>query len=188
MKDLLNLLGKIHPLSQPFKQYLSDNLKIQSISRKEFLLKAGVVSRHIYFIKQGLVRCYYIEGGQEICSKFLKERDIIVSASSFFMQKESYEYIQAIEDTVVFSLCYDELQYIYKYYIESNIIARVMSTKSYLLSEQRSFFIRMKQAPDRYHTMMQHYPDLVLRIPAKFIASYLGISEETLSRIRARKY
>jgi CRP-like cAMP-binding protein len=188
MKDLLNLLGKIHPLSQPFKQYLSDNLKTQSFSRKEFLLKAGAINRRIYFIEQGLVRCYYMDDGQEICSKFLKERDIIVSASSFFMQKESYESIQAIEDTIVFSLCYDELQYIYKYYIESNIIARVMSAKSYLLSEQRSFFIRMKQAPARYNMMMQHYPDLVLRVPAKFIASYLGISEETLSRIRARKY
>ncbi len=145
-------------------------------------------SRHIYFVKKGLVRSYYIQGEQEISSKFMKEGDIIVSASSFFLQKESYEFIQAIEDSQLLSLCYDELQFIYKNFTEFNIISRVLTTKSYLLSEQRLYFIRMKQAADRYKLMLEHFPELVLRVPAKYLASYLGISEETLSRIRSRRH
>jgi CRP-like cAMP-binding protein len=188
MKDLLNVLGKIHPLSKPFRQYLSDHLKLQTLAPKEFLLKAGAIGRRLYFIEKGLVRCYYFDNGLEICSKFLKENDIIVSASSFFLQEESREYIQTIEPTTVYSLTYDELQYIYRYYIESNIISRVLSTKSYLLSEQRSFFIRMRQAADRYKTMMEHHPELINRVPVKYMASYLGMTEETLSRIRAGSY
>lgn len=188
MKDLLNALGKIHPLSKPFRQYLSDHLKLQTLSSREYLLRAGTIGRRLYFIEKGLVRCYYFDNGQEICSKFLKENDIIVSASSFFLQKESREYLQTIEPTTVYSLSYEELQHMYTYYIESNIISRVISTKSYLLSEQRSYFIRMRQAAARYKTMMEHHPDLINRVPVKYMASYLGMTEETLSRIRSGSY
>jgi hypothetical protein len=80
------------------------------------------------------------------------------------------------------------LQTAYKLFPELNIIARVLITKSYLLSEQRLRFIRMRQAKDRYKNMMTHFPDLVLRVPAKYMASYLSVSEETLSRIRSLRY
>ena len=188
MKELLSLLNNIHSLSPALHQYLSQNLKTRTIDKKQFLLTAGQISRHIYFIKKGLLRCYYIHDEQEVCSKFLKEGDIIVSASSFFLQKESIEFIQAIEDSTLWFICYDELQYIYKHFPEFNVIGRVLSIKSYLLSEQRLNFIRMKNASDRYSSMLEHFPELVLRVPSKYLASYLSISVETLSRIRGKKY
>jgi len=188
MKELLSLLNNIHPLSPALHAYLSEKIMARTIDKKEFLLNAGQISRHIYFIKKGLLRCYYIDAGHEVCSKFLKEGDIIVSASSFFLQKESHEYIQAIEDSVLWYVCYDELQFMYKYFNEFNTIARVLTTKSYLLSEQRLSFIRMKQASARYSCMLEFFPELVLRVPAKYLASYLSISVETLSRIRSRRY
>ncbi len=122
MKSLLSLLNNIHPLSPPLHQFLKEKLKISNVNKKEFLLEAGLISRHIYFVKKGLVRSYYIQGEQEISSKFMKEGDIIVSASSFFLQKESYEFIQAIEDSQLLYLCYDELQFIYKNFMEFNTI------------------------------------------------------------------
>jgi CRP-like cAMP-binding protein len=182
------VLNNIHPLSLPLRQYLKEKLKPTVLSKKEHVLNAGEVSHNIYFIKKGLLRCYYIEREKEVCTKFMKEGDITVSASSFFLQKQSIESIQAIEDTVLWSVCYDELQYMYHHFPEFNIISRVITTKSYLLSEQRLNFIRMKQAPERYKMMMDHFPELVLRVPTKYLASYLGISVETLSRIRSRKY
>ena len=188
MKELLSLFNNISPLSPSLQQYLSENLKTIILNKKDYLLQAGNVCRHIWFIKRGLLRCYYIQDEQEICSKFLKEGDIIVSASSFFLQKEANEFIQAIENATLWYICYDELQHIYKNFPEFNTIARVITTKSYLLSEQRISFIRMKQAADRYNLMLENYPDLVLRVPSKYLASYLSISEETLSRIRSNKY
>jgi CRP-like cAMP-binding protein len=188
MKELLSLLNNIYPLSPPLHLYLSQKLKSVTVEKKQCLLKAGLISRHIYFIKKGLLRCYYIHDEQEVCSKFLKEGDIIVSASSFFLQKESHESIQALEDSILWYICYDELQYIYRHFPEFNVIARVLSIKSYLLSEQRLNFIRMKQAADRYSSMLEHFPELVLRVPSKYLASYLSISVETLSRIRGNKY
>jgi CRP-like cAMP-binding protein len=188
VKELLALLNNITTLSPSLQQYLSETLKTISLNKKEYLLQAGNVCRHIWFIRKGLLRCYYIQDEQEICSKFLKEGDIIVSASSFFLQRESHEFIQAIENATLWYICYDELQYIYNNFPEFNTIARVLTTKSYLLSEQRISFIRMKQAADRYNLMIENYPDLVLRVPSKYLASYLSISEETLSRIRSNKY
>lgn len=188
MKELLSLLNNICHLSPLLLQYLHDHLRQRSIQKKDFILQAGHISRHIYFIRKGLIRCYYLEGEQEICSKFLKEGDVVVSAASFFLQKHSLEYIQAIEDTQLWYICYDELQHLYKTFPEFNIIGRVLSTKSYLISEQRMTFIRMKNAVDRYNKMLEYYPELILRVPAKHMASYLGIAEETLSRIRSRKY
>lgn len=157
------------------------------LNKKEYLLQAGQVSRHIYFIKKGLFRCYYIQDEEEVCAKFLKEGDIVVSANSFFLQKESTEYIQAIEDSTVWYICYDELQYIYTTFSEFNQITRQLSIKSYLLSEQRISFIRMKLAAERYTAMLKNFPELILRVPAKYMASYLSITEETLSRIRSKR-
>ncbi len=188
MKELLSLLNNIHPMSPQLRQYLSEKLRTTTIERKGFLLSAGNVSRHIYFIKKGLLRCFYVEEDREICTKFMKEGDIIVSAYSFFLQRQSIEFIQAIEDAMLIYICYDELQYMYKHFPEFNTIGRVITTKSYLLSEQRINFIRRQQASRRYNAMLEKFPDLVLRVPAKYIASYLGISEETLSRVRGRKY
>lgn len=187
MKELLLLLNNIHPLSPSLQQYLNDKLKSRTVHKKEYILEAGHVSRHIYFIRKGLLRCYYMEGGQEVCSKFLKEGDIVVSASSFFLQRESVEYIQALEEAILWYLCFDELQYVYKHFPEFNTISRVITTKSYLLSEQRLTFIRMKSAADRYSLLIRNFPELILRVQAKYIASYLGISVETLSRIRSRR-
>ncbi|HEY2720134.1 MAG TPA: Crp/Fnr family transcriptional regulator [Chitinophagaceae bacterium] len=189
MEQFVSLLNRIHPLSSPLIQFFKEKIKTQNILKRQFLLKPGNVGREIYFIKRGLVRSYYIEGKQEVCSKFMREGDFIVSAPSFFEQKESYEFVQAVEDSQLLYLTYDELQYIYKNFTEFNLIGRILITKAYLLSEQRLFFMRMKQAPTRYKMMVEHFPQLILRLPAKYIASYLGIGEETLSRIRSsRRY
>ena len=187
MNELLSHLNSVHPLSPALRQFLSEKFRTKNIARKEFLHKAGHINRHIYFIKQGLLRSYYSDQGHEICTHFIKEKDIIVSASSFFLQKESIESIQAIEDSTIWYFCFDELQYIYKHFPEFNIIARILVTKSYLLSEQRIRIIKTKQATHRYTTMLKHFPELILRVPAKYIASYLGMNEETLSRIRSNR-
>lgn len=117
----------------------------------------------------------------------MKEGDILVSAASFFLQQYSNEYVQALEDAVVWYICYDELQYIYKTFPEFNTIAATLTTKSYLLSENRAKLIRMKNGTERYNYMLQQHPDLVLRVPAKYLATYLCVTEETLSRIRAKR-
>ena len=117
----------------------------------------------------------------------MKENDIIISVESFFRQTKSIESIQALEETVLYSISYNELQYIYRQFPEFNFIARVLTEKYYTLSEQRLYSIRMQRSHERYQYLLDHFPELIQRVPAKYLASYLGITEETLSRIRSKK-
>ncbi|GAC1424578.1 MAG: Crp/Fnr family transcriptional regulator [Flavisolibacter sp.] len=186
MEKLLLYLDSIYPMTDSLKQNLATIIKCKELPKKSFLLKAGHISKNIYFITKGLLRCFYIKDNHEICSWFMKEGDVIVSVESFFSQKESYESIQALEDCILYYIGYEELQLIYQKYPEFNFIGRRMIEKYYTLSEQRLFSIRMQRSQERYDYLMNHHSELILRVPAKYLASYLGITEVTMSKIKGR--
>jgi CRP-like cAMP-binding protein len=187
MKELLEYLQSIHPLSPDLQEHLSQILQLKVVQKKEYLLKPGQVCNKIYFIEKGMARCFYMKYDKEISSWFMKEGDVIISVESFFSQKPSYECIQAIEDCVLHSMRQDELQYIFRHFPEFNYIARVLTEKYYTLSEQRLYSLRMERAFERYNYLINYHPELVKRVPSTFIASYLGITLETLSRIKHAK-
>jgi len=187
MKELLAYLNSIYPLSQPAIEYLTEHLKEIEIPKKEFILKQGRICYNIYFVERGLLRCFYIKDDKEINSWFMKEQDVIFSVESFLNQTPSYENIQALEDCVLYYIDYNELQYLYNNCPEFNFIGRVVTEKYYKLSEQRLYSLRMQKAMERYNFILNHFPQIILRVPSKYIASYLGITEETLSRMRAAK-
>jgi CRP-like cAMP-binding protein len=186
MEELLKFLELIHPMSDGLKHHLATILKVKHLPKKSLLLKAGHVCRNIYFIGSGLVRCFYIKDNNEICSWFMKEGDVIASVESFFKQKESYESIQALEDCVLYYVSYSDLQHLYRHFPEFNFIGRVLVEKYYMLSEQRLYSLRMQRSQERYDFLLQNFPELILRVPAKYLASYLGISEVTMSKAKAR--
>lgn len=186
MELLLKYLNSIQPLSEGLTEHLKSILKFKSVSKKDFLLKAGRVCRSICFIHTGLLRCFYINDDTEICSWFMKEGDVIISVESFFQQKESYESIQALEDCVLFYITYDELMAVYRNFPEFNFIGRILTEKYYTLSEQRLYSLRMKRSHERYNFLMKNFPELIKRVPSKYLASYLGITEVTLSNVKSK--
>ncbi|MEP7374572.1 MAG: Crp/Fnr family transcriptional regulator [Chitinophagaceae bacterium] len=184
MEELFTFLNNVYPLSGPLCEYLQCCLKYREISRKDYLLKAGHICRHIHFIESGLLRCYYDKGTTEVCSWFMKEGDIIVSIESFYRQVPSYESIQALEDCRLFYIEYNDLDFIYKNYAEFNYIGRELTLNYFILWAQQLYGLRMQNSYERYHWLITNFPELVLRVPAKHIASYLGITEVTLSKIK----
>jgi len=187
MEEVLAYLNSIYPISEQAINYIMENLKEIEIPKKEFILKEGRICYNIYFVKKGLLRCYYIKDDKEISAWFMKETDIIFSVESFLNQVPSRENIQAIEDCTLYFIEYAELQYLYHQCAEFNFVGRVLTEKYYQLSEERLYSLRMQKAAERYNFIMNHFPQIILRVPSKYIASYLGITEETLSRIRAFK-
>ncbi|MBN8788526.1 MAG: Crp/Fnr family transcriptional regulator [Terrimonas sp.] len=187
MDDLFRMLESIHPMTDALKQHLYGVLKEQLLVKKGFLLEAGHISRRVCYVKEGLLRCYYTIADADVSSWFMKEGDVIFSVESFLLQIPGYESIQALEDTIVYYISYNELQHIYKIYPEFNFIGRVLTEKYYVLSEQRVRTMRMQRAIDRYEHLMANHPDLILRVPAKYLASYLGLTEVTLSKIKAKQ-
>ena len=187
MNNVLNHLQSIQAFPPGLKERLQKIIRKKEVSRKEYLLEAGHTCRDIYFIEKGIFRCYYLKDGVEVCSWFMKEKDVCIAVKSFYRQQPSVEYIQALEDSVVYCISFEDLQRLYRDFPSFNFTGRVLTEHYYMLSEDRSSSIRMLRAHERYAWLMEHFPELLLRVPAKYIASYLGMTEVTLSVIRGRK-
>ncbi|RXK81678.1 Crp/Fnr family transcriptional regulator [Filimonas effusa] len=184
METLFALLNSIQPLSADLQEYLIEILKTKSIKKKDYVLKAGHISREIYFIEEGLFKCFYLVDDRPVSSWFMKERDLIISVKSFFGQVASYESIQALENSVVHYISFDDLQHIYRRFPEFNFHGRILTQNYYILCDSRLYAMRTKSALQRYQFILQNEKDLIDRVPAKDLASYLGISEYTFSRIK----
>ena len=187
MEELLRYLNAIYPLSPELIDFMKSKIGYKELHKRDFLLKQGRISNYMYFIGKGLLRCFYLKDSAEVSSWFMKEGDLCISVESFYRQQKSYENIQAIEDCIVYFLEYKDLQYMYRTFPESNFVGRVLTENYYTISEQRSYSLRMQKAPDKYQYLMKNHSELIQRVPSKYLASYLGISEETLSRIRSKK-
>lgn len=184
MEIVLKFLHSIYPLSPELAAYLKGTLQVKEVKKKEYLLRAGHICRSIYFIEYGLLRCFYLKGDTEVSSWFMREGDVIVSVESFFDQQKSYESIQALEDTKVYYISFADLEFAYRNFPEFNFVGRVLLQKYYQLSEQRLHSMRMQNAVQRYAFLLHHFPEIVQRVSTTDIASYLGVSRETLSRVK----
>jgi CRP-like cAMP-binding protein len=182
-QELLDYLDQVSPLSDAVKTRLTSILKTKTVKRKDYLLREGQFCNHVYFIEKGLVRVYYLKDGIEICSGLLCEGGVIISVNSFFNRMSSYEFIQAIEDTIVHYITYDELEALYKDLIEFNVVGRKLITNYYVMSEERNYLLRKQTASEKYQFFQTKFTRLASRVPRKDIASYLGINLETLSRL-----
>jgi CRP-like cAMP-binding protein len=185
--SLLHLFNSVIPVSDALRARLISLLRVETFPKKTILLREGQICNHIYFIEKGFVRSFCRKESQEITSWFMKEGDVFISVNSFFNRQPTREYIETIEESTLCYIHYDELQEIYKDFIEFNIIGRVLTEKYYVLCEERLYSIRKQRSEERYQFLLSYHPQILQRAPLKYVASYLGISLETLSRIRAKK-
>jgi len=184
--EILTLLNSIQPLSPGLAHHLAEILKEKQFKKKDHLLRERQISTNVYFIEEGLVRAFYInEKGEELTNWFMKEGDVIFSVASFLEQAPSHEYITALEDCSVYYISYVQLQAIYKEFPEFNYHGRVLTEKYYRLSLQRESFIKRTSSLERYQRLLEHEPYLLARAALQDIATYLGMSPEMLSKVRA---
>ena len=184
MNPLLAAISNIIPLSEELQAELVKVIKCEEIRRDHFILVPGKIAKRVYFAEYGLVRAYYLHNGRELSSWFMREGDFIISIVSFFTQTPAEEYIKTVEDTKLWSISFDELQGIYKKFIEFNIIGRLLTERYYVLSELRTHQLRTYSAQDRYEYLLAQFPAIFQRVPLKHIASHLAMTPETLSRLR----
>jgi CRP-like cAMP-binding protein len=187
MDQLLAYLHSIYPLSDALRDHLLKIIRIKEIPKRGYLLKQGQINREIHFIRTGLLRCYYLKNGIEVSSWFMTAGDTVVSIESFYDQKEGYEFIQALEDTELFYISFDELENIYKKYVEFNFIGRVLTTRYLKMWNTQLFNIRMQTARERYHFLLKNHPEVIQRVPSKFVASYLAMDEATFCKMKKVK-
>ena len=152
-----------------------------------FLLKENTVSDYFYFIEKGAARIYYYKNGKEITEWIALDNQFFLSITSFFQRTPSHLIIQVIEPSVVYGIHHDDFMSLADKYHDVERLLRKMVTGSLVLSQIRMDSIQFESAQQRYEKLLQTSPQIVLRVPLTYIASFLGITLETLSRIRSQK-
>jgi CRP-like cAMP-binding protein len=176
-----------HPVPREIKRYLLANFQLRKVRRGEFLLTPGEVCSAYYFIHQGALRAFIKEGEKEVTTWISCNNELATSIYSMREKRPSLEYIQAIKDSILLELASDKLEVLFQKIPESNVIVRKLITAYYQDAEIRSFIARMPSAESRCNFFLKAYPEKALIIPKKYIASFLGIREETLSRILKKR-
>ena len=186
IEKLIARLNGLHPMSEGLTEKIMRITKITTHPKKTILLKEGDINNHICMVISGLVRSYYINEGKDITSRFMDEGFIITSWISFYTRKPGNEFIETQEDTTLACVHYNDIQKLYDEFPEFNIIGRKQVEYSFYMSEIRTRMLRKHTAEEKYKFFLENHPDLMQRVSLKQIASYLGMNEETLSRIRSK--
>ena len=182
-RQMLQLLNSIYPMSKDLEDDILEIIRFRSVRKKQHVLKKGEVDRNIYFVIKGLLRCYYeMEEGTEVCTWFMRATDVCVSVHSFYNQVKSYEFIQALEPSELIYIDFDQLEALYKKHLEFNYIGRVLTIKYLVDWNWQLKDIRLLPTDKRYDALLQRDPDLVRRVPKKYLATFLGMLPTSLSR------
>jgi CRP/FNR family transcriptional regulator, anaerobic regulatory protein len=184
---LFQILNSVNILSADLRAKLNEIIIEERFCKKHILLKEGMVAQRIYFIKKGFVRAYYKRYDQQFTSWFMGEGEIIISVYSFFSRKPSSENIEVLDDCVLQSINWTQLQDLYSEFPPFNITGRIITEQYYIRSEERSIILQTLPAKQRYEKLLLDYPLITQHATLGQIATYLGIKQETLSRIRAVK-
>ncbi|MEO7215562.1 Crp/Fnr family transcriptional regulator [Mucilaginibacter sp.] len=186
--DLFQTLAFIAPLSAGLQKAFGNYIVEETYAKKHRLLDEGQVCKRVYFIKKGFARAYYLaKDGKECTCWFMGTGDIMISVYSFLTQRPAAENIEILEDSIIQSISWNQLQSIYADFPEYNYIGRIVTEKYYILSEERALLLRTSTAEERYHLLLKTHPGILQKASLGQIASYLCISQETLSRVRGRK-
>jgi len=153
-------------------------------AKGEKLLNEGETCRNIYWIVKGLVRQFYYKNNKELTEYMAVENTIMMSIESLFKESPSQQMIQALEPTLVYALPKAELEGVAMRSVNIQILYRKILEESLIISQRRADMLRFESAQDRYQKLVKSSPQLVLRAPLVYIASYLQMTPETLSRVR----
>ena len=158
------------------------------VKRKKDLLVPEQVCKYIYFITRGCLRSYYVDdSGAEHIYQIRMDNNWISDLESFFSQRPSKYYIEALEDSQLLRISTERLEQLYDEVPGLERYFRILFQKAYINALERLNATMWESAVERYNDMLKEHPDMFQRVPLVYIASYLGITPESLSRIRKKK-
>lgn len=186
MQQLLTHLSAYHRLGAEAEKALQDCFTEVTLNKNQFLLTQGNICRHLYFLEKGALRGFYNLDGKEITHWFGFEKDFVTSFHSFITAAPAVENIQLLEGCTLWAIGKDTLTGLLNMHPDIERLLRIAYENYYIRLEERFVNAQFKSATERYEDLVIQTPHILERVPLGFIASYLGISQETLSRIRSR--
>jgi CRP-like cAMP-binding protein len=184
MNLLIEHLKNLGPVSSEEENALKNIIQIINIKKNQELQPSGGTCKNIYFVNKGLARIYYFHGGNDITDSFSSENRFLVRVESLITGKPSRKAIQMLEDSEVFCLPAAALNEVNAKHSGLDNVFRKVFQNCYVDLVNRIESIQFHTADERYANLLNDSPDLLKRVPLKYIASYLGITQTSLSRIR----
>ncbi|MBL7873411.1 MAG: Crp/Fnr family transcriptional regulator [Cyclobacteriaceae bacterium] len=186
MKPLFTHIQQYCEVSNSTLKSLGAVLKKEELPKGAFLHTEGKVCSYIYFLEKGCLRGFYNLDGKEVTYWFAFENNFVTSFFSFITRKPGVENIQLTEDCTLWSITYEDLQELYAKHHDMERLGRIMNERYYVMLEERFLSNHFKEARERYENLLTSAPHILQRVPLGYVASYLGITQETLSRIRSK--
>lgn len=179
------ILDRIYILPDASKARLMDCITEVHHPKGHILLRAEKIESNLYFIKKGIARACAYTRDNEITFWFGKEGDTVLSMKSYVEHKKGYEDIELLEDAELYELNIHNLQRLFEEDLAIANWGRKLAEQELIKTEERLISRQFKTATERYTELLQENPDLIQRVQLGYIASYLGITQVSLSRIRA---
>ena len=187
MQSLIKHIQKIHPILANAEKALLKICNEMHFKKGTVIQEIGHTCKTLYFVKNGCVRIYYFKEDIDITESFEFENAFVARAESLFTGKPSLKAIQAIEDTTLIGIDSAKLFQLFDSYPDLERLFRKIIETSYVNTVNRIESLQFNTAEERYFNLLKDHKNILKRIPLKFIASYLGITPVSLSRIRAIK-
>lgn len=180
----IDFIENISPLSVEAKDYIQRKTFVKTLYKKELLIESNSDCPTLYLIKNGIFRSYFNDGAKEITTGFNCEKELINCIISFGLRVPVTENFQALEDSVLLGLDYNDFTYLNNRFPEINTVCEAILHKFCRDADEKVFITRMQGIIGKYQYFYNTRANLLNRVPLKYIASYLNITPETFSRVR----
>ena len=186
MDAFFRAIEPLMSLSPVGRQALAGIMEPVAFPKGHVLIRQDTICRRIYFIETGLARTYYYKDGRDVTDWLAAEGDLVGSMVSFLTQQPDRRIVELLEPSRLWAIPRPELEGLYARHHEIERLGRLLVGSGLIQMQQRFDDLHFASAAERYQTLLSRNASFVQRVPLGMIASYLGISQETLSRIRAR--
>jgi CRP-like cAMP-binding protein len=186
VKAFTEYIQTIHPLTKEALDALLGICVLVPVKKNAILQPIGQTCRTIYFVKKGALRVFYYKGETDITDSMEFENAFVARVESLVSGEPSRKGIQALEDSELIAINADKLVELYDRFLEIERLFKKVFLSAFMVTINRIESIQFHSAETRYHNFLKEHPDVLKRVPLKYIASYLGITQVSLSRIRAK--
>jgi CRP-like cAMP-binding protein len=186
-EQLIQYFNKINKINKQEQLLLSELCSLQTIRKNAELQPIGHTCKTIYFVNKGMLRIYYLKDGVDITESFEPENSIVARAESLFAGIPSKKAICAVEDTELVAINAVKLNELYNEFPNLERLFRKVFEQQHVRIIHRLESLQFNSPEERYQQLLEEQPNILLRAPLKYVATYLGITQVSLSRIRARR-
>lgn len=186
MKNLIDKINNYINLTDDEKLLVQSLFSAKSVKKGETILAEGNVCKYIFFVSKGLLRHYISNEGKELTIHFNEEDTFACDYNSFIIKKPSDKTIQALEETELYIISFDNLQKFYESIRYGDRFGRLLLEEIFVNAIRHIISVHKDTAEQRYLNFMHSFKHLQQRIPQFYIASFIGVTPQSLSRIRRR--